>query len=90
MRTSRQLVKLPTGGAFWTGEYVLLFTLRHQNSNRIIVDTPEVHFHEALEQQRTNISTNFHFDRGKISSVGRAFDCRAEGRGFDSRGRTNT
>ena len=28
--------------------------------------------------------------RGRISSVGRAFDCRAGGRGFDSRGRTIT
>ena len=28
--------------------------------------------------------------RGRISSVGRALDCKAEGRGFDSRGRTNT
>ena len=28
--------------------------------------------------------------RGRISSVGRALDCRAGGRGFDSRGRTNT
>ena len=28
--------------------------------------------------------------RGRISSVGRALDCRAEGRGFDSRGGTNT
>ena len=27
---------------------------------------------------------------GRVSSVGRAFDCREEGRGFDSRGRTNT
>ena len=26
--------------------------------------------------------------RGRFSSVGRAFDCRAEGRGFDSRDRT--
>ena len=30
------------------------------------------------------------FNRGRISSVGRALDCRAGGRGFDSRGRTNT
>ena len=29
-------------------------------------------------------------NRGRISSVGRAFDCRAGGRGFDSRGRTIT
>ena len=29
-------------------------------------------------------------NRGRISSVGRALDCPAEGRGFDSRGRTNT
>ena len=29
-------------------------------------------------------------NRGRISSVGRALHCRAEGRGFDSRGRTNT
>ena len=29
-------------------------------------------------------------NRGRISSVGRAFDCRAGGRGFNSRGRTNT
>ena len=28
--------------------------------------------------------------RGRISSVGREFDCRAGGRGFDSRDRTNT
>ena len=28
--------------------------------------------------------------RGRISSVGRAFDCRAGGRGFDTRGRTIT
>ena len=28
--------------------------------------------------------------RGRISSVGRAFDCRAEGRGFDFRGLTST
>ena len=26
----------------------------------------------------------------RVSSVGRTFDCREEGRGFDSRGRTNT
>ena len=30
------------------------------------------------------------FNRGKISSVGRALDCRAGGRRFYSRGRTNT
>ena len=30
------------------------------------------------------------FNRGRISSVGRAHDCRAGGRGFNSRGRTNT
>ena len=30
------------------------------------------------------------FNRGRISSVGRAFDCRTGGRGFDSRGRTIT
>ena len=29
-------------------------------------------------------------NRGRISSVGRAFDCRAGGRGFESRGRTIT
>ena len=29
-------------------------------------------------------------NRGRINSVGRALDCPAEGRGFDSRGRTNT
>ena len=29
-------------------------------------------------------------NRDRISSVGRALDCRAEGRGFDSRDRTNT
>ena len=90
MRERCQNVKLPTGGVFWTSEYVLVFTLRHQNSNWRTVNTPELYFHEALEQLRTNISTNFHFDRGRISSVGRAFDCRAEGRGFDSRGRTIT
>ena len=28
--------------------------------------------------------------RGRFSSVGGALDCRAGGRGFDSRGRTNT
>ena len=28
--------------------------------------------------------------RGRISSVGRAFDCRVGGRGFDSRGQTIT
>ena len=30
------------------------------------------------------------FNRVRISSVGRVLDCRAGGRGFDSRGRTNT
>ena len=30
------------------------------------------------------------FNRGRTSSVGRALDCKAEGRGFDSRGRTIT
>ena len=29
-------------------------------------------------------------DCGRIRSVGRALDCRAEGRGFDSQGRTIT
>ena len=29
-------------------------------------------------------------NRGRISSVGRAFDCRTGGRGFESRGRTIT
>ena len=28
--------------------------------------------------------------RGRFNSVGRALDCRAGGRGFDSRGQTNT
>ena len=33
--------------------------------------------------------SNLHFSYlGRISSVGRALDCRAGGRGFDSRGRT--
>ena len=27
---------------------------------------------------------------GRISSVDKALDCKVEGRGFDSRGRTNT
>ena len=36
------------------------------------------------------LTTKIKFDRGRISSVGRALDCRAGGRGFDSRGRTNT
>ena len=37
-----------------------------------------------------SIST-LHFSyRGRIPSVGRALDCRAEDRGFDSRGRTIT
>ena len=31
-----------------------------------------------------------YFDRGRINSVGRALDCRAGGRGINSRGRTNT
>ena len=30
------------------------------------------------------------YNRDRISSVGRAFDCRAGGGGFDSRGRTIT
>ena len=30
------------------------------------------------------------FNRGRISSVGRGLDCRGEGRGFDSRGRSIT
>ena len=30
------------------------------------------------------------FNRGRISSVSRALDCRAGGRGFDSWRRTNT
>ena len=30
------------------------------------------------------------FDRDRISSAGRALDCRARGHGFDSRDRTNT
>ena len=30
------------------------------------------------------------FNRGSVRSVGKACDCRAGGRGFDSRGRTNT
>ena len=63
MRTSLQLVKLPTGGAFSTGEKMLVFKLRHQNSNLRIVDTPELYFHEAPEQLRSNISTNFHLKR---------------------------
>ena len=36
-----------------------------------------------------NISSH-NFNSGMISSVGRALDCRAGGRGFDSRGRINT
>ena len=35
-------------------------------------------------------SSQIKSNRGRISSVGRALDCRAGGRGFDSRGRTNT
>ena len=34
-----------------------------------------------------NLTEPLHLTR--ISSVGRALDCRAGGRGFDSRGRTN-
>ena len=32
----------------------------------------------------------FSFNRGRLSLVGRAFDCKAEGLGFDSRKQTNT
>ena len=38
----------------------------------------------------TNVTSIVGFDRGRISSVGKALDCRAKGRRFDSRGRTNT
>ena len=37
-----------------------------------------------------SISTLHVTYRGRISSVGRALDCRAGGRGLDSRGRTIT
>ena len=43
---------------------------------------------ELTKAGRTIIEKGF--NRGRISSVGRALDCRAGGRGFDSRGRTNT
>ena len=39
---------------------------------------------------QSNYDGPFIIDRGRISSVGGAFDCRAGGRGFDSRGRTIT
>ena len=38
----------------------------------------------------TVVWNNSNLDRDRTSSVGRALDCRAGGRGFDSRGRTNT
>ena len=46
-----------------------------------------------LQLYRIDIFLEIHlvyFNRGRISSVGRALDCRAGGRRFDSRGRTNT
>ena len=40
-------------------------------------------------EQPPPISTSSNIS-GRISSVGRALDCRARGRGFNSRDRTNT
>ena len=50
------------------------------------------HFHIVVVQQRQlKVQKNRDArDRGRISSVGRTLDCRAGGRGFDSRGWTIT
>ena len=45
---------------------------------------------QITEKTERNERKNTNGTRGRVSSVGRAIDCRAEGRGFDSRGRTKT
>ena len=42
------------------------------------------------EKTDRNERKNTNGTRGRASSAGRALHCRAEGRGFDSRGRTKT
>ena len=46
-----------------------------------------ISMHTSLVFEKLLIELTNH---GRISSVGRALDCRAGGRGFNSRGRTNT
>ena len=44
----------------------------------------------CMNMLRTVSQGHNFFSRGRTSSVGRALDCRAGGRGFDSRSQTNT
>jgi len=48
------------------------------------------HGERENEKWEQNRELEMKFNRGRISSVGRALDCRAVGRGFDSLDRTNT
>ena len=43
------------------------------------------------EQEQNHSHSQNHLTAARLySSIGRALDCKAGGRGFDSRGRTNT
>ena len=48
------------------------------------------HGERENENWEQNREFEIKFNRGRISSVGRALDCRAGGRGLDSLDRTNT
>ena len=56
-----------------------------------IIESPYVNTDLANKKQTNKQTINLlKPTRGRISSVGRVPDCRVGGRGFDSRGRTNT
>ena len=67
----------------------LLRRLRGLGCQNIVIcmSTEDYTWTEKQEQKCIFFSI---FNSGRTSSVGRALDCRTEGRGFDSRGRTNT
>ena len=86
----RRIGTLLHGNAFKTKKYNLKL-----NHNINIITARAYFFGRVSVLSLTQLTRGFKqltaivLTRGRINSVGRALDCRAGGRGFDSRGRTN-
>ena len=83
-------LKVWMGAPRWVRKWPLWLLLLWEKMICLVTRVRKWNFVPCYCIDLDSIST-LHFSyRGRISSVGKALDCRAEDRGFDSRGRTIT
>ena len=83
-----ELDSVKSQNAACSNEFLFLWRVHYAVKENVL--TEQMRFLPLITYSEVVTHIIIFFDRGRFSSVGRVLDCRAGGRGFDSRGRTNT